>query len=376
MEEVHGDGYPGRAHDRLDDHPAQRIPGVLSRVARVRGHQEQRLADDRRRQAAQRRRDQVAAVRRAEGAEAYPAGDGPAEDEVGRGRGHGKEAGERQAAHVGVAEHPGLAGRGHPGQPRHQRKRDRRRGQRDRQEVEVRRQLESHHAAGHPVGGERQRPEQQSCQRGLGQRGQGPADRGTHLGVVPSGFRHEGDANPSGAPPLHARMQHDGAGGAQAEQEHQGERDALLRRHMGVEDGHHPEDGDRAQILDGGRGGREREAAVGVHDRRCRAHDRVQRHLRQQEQHQHRADVHLAAGSRAVGGAGRAQPEQPGGGDRRRAERSPACPASPSRAARQRYARPLACPRSRCGRQERARAAMRTSTRPAGRRTPGSAGSW
>ena len=48
-----------RAYDRLDDHPAKRIGGLLARVAGVCRDQEQRLADDRRRQATQRRRDQA-----------------------------------------------------------------------------------------------------------------------------------------------------------------------------------------------------------------------------------------------------------------------------------------------------------------------------
>ena len=213
---------PARAHGHLNDHRAQRTARVFSRVARVRAHQEQRLADDRRRQAPQCRRDEVAAAGRAEGAEADRAGHRVGEDGIGGCRGDGEEAGERQAAQVGVAKDPGLAGPLHPGQPRHQRKRDRRRRQRDRQEVKARGQLESHHAAGHAVGGEQQRPEQQSLQRSLPQRGQGPAERVTHLGVVPSGFRYEGDAHPSGAPPLHAGMQQDGAGGAQPEEEQQG----------------------------------------------------------------------------------------------------------------------------------------------------------
>ena len=50
--DVRGGGdYTARVHGRLDDHPAQRVDGVPARIAGVGRDQEQRLADDGRRQA-------------------------------------------------------------------------------------------------------------------------------------------------------------------------------------------------------------------------------------------------------------------------------------------------------------------------------------
>ena len=302
--DVRGDGDNAACvHGRLDDHPAQRMDGVLARIAGVCRYQEQRLADDGRRQAKQCRSDQAAAAGRAEGAKAHRPCDRPRDDDIGRGSGYSKEAREREPAQVSIAEQPGLARTVHSGQPRYQRERDRRRRQRDGQEVEVHRKLESHHAAGHAVGGQQQRPELQCRQRCLRQCGQCPANCGAHLRVTPAGVRHEHDAGPPGAPPLHARVQHDRPGGAQAEQEQQRERDDMLGGHVRVEDGHHPEDRNGADVLEGRRGGRQREATVGVHDRGRRAHDRVQRHLRQQEQYQQRTDVHFAARGWSAGRA-------------------------------------------------------------------------
>ena len=77
-------------------------------------------------------------------------------------------------------------------------------------------------------------------------------------------------------------------------------------RHVGVEDGDHAEDRDRAQVLQRRRGRGQREAAVRVHHRGGRAHDRVQRHLRQQQQDQDGADVRLAV--RRGAGARRPSP--------------------------------------------------------------------
>ena len=58
--------------------------GVLARIAGVCRYQEERLADDGRRQAPQRRGDQVAAASRAEGTKADHACDRPGDDEARR----------------------------------------------------------------------------------------------------------------------------------------------------------------------------------------------------------------------------------------------------------------------------------------------------
>ena len=61
--QVHDGSNADSADNHVDDHSAQRISGVVTRIAGVRRHQEQGLADDGWRQAQQRRRDQPPAGR-------------------------------------------------------------------------------------------------------------------------------------------------------------------------------------------------------------------------------------------------------------------------------------------------------------------------
>ena len=90
----------------------------------------------------------------------------------------------------------------------------------------------------------------------------------------------------------------------------------MLGDRPAVEQGDHAEDGDRAEILQRGRGGRESEPAMRIHYRRRRTDHGVQRHLWQEKQHEDGAEVRLAIGRSRIGGADRAEPEQPRGGHR------------------------------------------------------------
>ena len=294
--QLQGGDDAARADDRLDDHPAQRIAGVLARVAGVRRHQEQRLADDGRRQAPQRRREQTRGRRPRRRRQTRSC-----RRAAGRARRRPSPRARRRSTR-----RPGRArrcrGTARPGRARSSATASAPATARPAWPPARSAGSRSSSPAGTPprrrAPGRPTRNSAPSCSSASA--AWPSAGRARRMVARTCGSRHpafgtQDDAGPPGAPPLHARVQQHRAGGAEAEQEQQRERDAVLRRHVGVEDGDHAEDGDRAQVLQRGRGRRQREAAVRVHDRGRRADDRVQRHLRQQQQHQDGAGGRLAA---------------------------------------------------------------------------------
>ena len=130
-----------------------------------------------------------------------------------RGRDRDEEA-ERQAAHQRVPERGHVPVQVHPCQPRQQGQRDRRRSHRDRQVVEVQRDLEGDDPAGQPVRHHQQGQHLQRQQSRLRQRRQRPPDDHPDLRVAPAGPRHQQHPGPPGTPPLRGRVHRDRGGRA------------------------------------------------------------------------------------------------------------------------------------------------------------------